>query len=289
MKILKSLQRLVVAVLIAVSAAMAADPPLHFSYKQIKIPGALQTIASQINNAGVIVGTYQDKHKRFHGFVMNGNKVITIDHPKATTTSIAGINPNGPMVLVGGYSNGGSSTGFMYRNGKFTDIHGPAGALDVGASGINDKRQIVGTFQDVNGIHGFLLIGKTYTTLDEPDAIGFTAATGINDHGKVTVYWQDVNLVTHASVYIGGVYTTVDVPNATGSAALDIDNGGDIVYGWTDANSTHGALLHNGTYYQLDFPGAQASDAHGINDKQTIIGNCQIISGVNQSFKATYK
>jgi uncharacterized membrane protein len=289
MKNVKLIQRLVVTVLLAVSAAMAGDVPLQFTYKQIKVRGALQTIASQINNAGVIVGTYQDKNKRFHGFVMNGNKVITIDHPKATSTNIAGINPNGPMVLVGGYSNGGPSTGFVYKNGKFTDIPGPAGALDVGASGINDKGQIVGTFQDVNGVHGFLLIGKTYTTLDEPEAVGFTAATGTNDHGKVTVYWQDGNLVSHASVYKGGVYTTVDVPNATGSAAFDIDNGGDIVYGWTDATTTHGALLHNGTYYQVDFPGALASDAHGINDKHTIIGNCQIISGVNQSFKATYK
>ncbi|MGA8492590.1 MAG: hypothetical protein WB711_19355 [Terriglobales bacterium] len=48
-------------------------------------------------------------------------------------------------MVAGVYNNSsGNSVGFLYKNGKYTDIPGPTGAAASVASGINDNGAIVG-------------------------------------------------------------------------------------------------------------------------------------------------
>jgi probable HAF family extracellular repeat protein len=65
------------------AAATAADaPPLTFKFTTVSVPNAILTVAQGINNAGVVVGFYEDSSAKLHGFMLNGKKVTTIDDPK---------------------------------------------------------------------------------------------------------------------------------------------------------------------------------------------------------------
>ena len=285
----------------AVAATAGDAPKLTFTFTKASVPGAMQTGPSGINNAGVMVGGYVDKNSVSHGYILNGKKLTTLDDPKAMagTTGPENLNPNGAISVVGVYNNSsGNTVGFLYKDGKYTDIPGPTGAVSSAAVSINDKGAIVGDYVDTNGrTHGFLLKGKKYTTLDEPAAFGTTAASGINNAGWIVLWYVDQQgLVESAITKDNGITYTppIDVPLAVDSYASDLNSAGDVTYFWVDsAGVGRGALLHAGKYYKVNYPKAIFTYAGGINDRQTLVGGYQLKSKNGHppllGFKATYK
>jgi hypothetical protein len=286
---------LLVGFVLALTAAAAAvdAPPLTFRFSTANVPGAVQTDPGGISNTGVTVGTYQDKAQVWHGYILNGKNLTRLDHAHSTETVCFNVNFNGPITVVGFYydSSSGKPVGFLYKNGRFVDIPGPAGTLMSYATGINDHGEIVGTYFDSNyGEHGFLLKGTTYTTLDVPGAV-VTVGSGINDRGGVVLYWVDSKGATESSLYNGKTYKTINVPGAAQSEAWALNNDGDISYEWFDSmNLAHGALLHASKYYKFDYPKSVQTYPGGINDRHVITGTYQTnINGPFQGFKVTYK
>jgi uncharacterized membrane protein len=275
-------------VLVFMIAATAAEAPtLTFKYKTVRVPGALLTTVGGINNAGAMVGQYLAKPGgNPRGFLVAGGKTH-IDHPKGSSTICKNINSSG--AIVGNYQNSSTTTmGFVYQNGKFTDIPGPAGAKSAAAYGINDNGVIVGSYQDSKGLHGFRLTGSTYKTLNVPGATA-TVATGINNKGYVVLYWQDSMDNSESSIWNGKTYQTIDVPGATNTLAMDLDNANDVVFQWFDAlYHPHGALLHGGKYYTVDHPQSMGTYGMGINDKSVVVGFYAPDNDYQGGFVATY-
>ena len=81
--------------------------------------GTWGTQAYGINDAGQVVGAYEDSSNVFHGFLdINGN-YTTIDAPGASRTSVNGINNAGQMTVE-------ASTGsFIDTNGTLTAVNVP--------------------------------------------------------------------------------------------------------------------------------------------------------------------
>ncbi len=276
-----------------VATAVAADAPkLSFSFTRETIPGAVQTIPYGLNNAGVSVGTYQDKKMVYHGYILQGKKVITLDPAKSTFSLATGINPNGSTVVGFYRTSNGNGVAFLYKSGKFTDIRGPIGAVAAFASSINDRGDVVGYFADVAQIvHGFLLQGEKYTVLNVPGA-GITYAAGINNGGKIVLYWAASRMApAQTSLFDGKTYKTINVPKALGSYATGINSAGDVTYQWVgDSGAFHGALLHAGKFYTFNYPKAAQTWGGGVNDKNVIAGQFQHTSdGPVQGFRATYR
>lgn len=283
--------------LACVLGATAGDAPkLTFKFSKANIPGAVQTFTHGVNNAGVTVGYYIDKSSA-HGYILNGKKLTKLDDPKGErdNTIANSLNPNGAISVVGVYVNTSTARpeGFLYKNGKYTDIPGPKGALQSSANSINDGGAIVGWYVDSNeAMHGFLLKGEKYTTLDAPGATEGTAATGINTRGWIVLYGYTSTGATSALTKNNGkTYTPINVPGALASFASDLNSAGDVVYEWLDSShAAHGALLQAGKYYKFDYPKAVFTYGGGINDKSTIVGWYQISNtGPVSGFKATYK
>jgi uncharacterized membrane protein len=294
MKHFKSItSKLAFVLVFTVAVAIAADAPkLTFKFTKNNVPGAQQTFAEGINNAGVTVGQYQDTSGVLHGYILNGKMLTKLDVPNGTGTSANGLPYNGAITVVGGYTNhAGASVGFLYKKGKFTDITGPTGAVDALAAWINDKEEIVGWYEDSHvRWHGFRLKGKTYKTLDVPGATT-TYAEAINNKGYIVLAWWDSSGVEHSSLYNGKTYKTIDVPftGARASQANGINNEDDIVYYWADSSGLgHGALLQAGKYYKFDHPKAVETYGDGINDNRTISGGYQAHNGLFSGIKATY-
>jgi uncharacterized membrane protein len=293
MKASKLITSILGLVLGLMATATAADaPPLTFRFTTVNVPGAQDTIPLGVNNSGVIVGQYLDKNQTYHGYILDGTRLTTLDDPNGSTTRCQNINPNGALTVVGSYGTfSGRFMGFLYKNGKFTDIPGPVGATASYANGINDSGEIVGSYTDSVGVtHGFLLKGKKYTTMDVPGA-SWTIATGINNKGRIILIWLgSQNYET--SLYNGKTYKTINVPGADGSEASGINDEGDVTYAWfhPKSNIAHGALLHGGKYFKFDDPkGADRETfAGGVNDHHVIVGGYFNHNFDMQGFKATY-
>jgi len=288
------------ALLFSSAAANAADAPkLTFKFTKANVPREFQTLVAEINNKGVMVGEYQDAKGFYHGYILDGKKLTRLNHPKGKNTGLSGINFNGPIEVVGSYTNSSdNSVGFRYTPAtkKFTDFPSPKGATSWYTGGTNDQGWIVGGYQDSSGVsHGFLLQGKKYTTLDVPNATA-SFAYGINNKGNITLTWVDSSGAYEGAVYnySAKTYTTINVPGANGSEASFINNESDITFWWIDSNGTvHGALfLHAANqFYTLDYPKAVGGTyPNGINDRNALVGEYQhFVNGPVSSFKATFK
>jgi hypothetical protein len=118
----------------------------------LDIAGITSTDPRQINNNGVVGGSYVDSSGIQHGFVLDGNNLTTFDYPGAVgVTAPEGINDAG--VVTGLWQDsGGSRHGFLYDSttGDFTQVTGPNdGSTAQEAWGINNAGLVSG---DSNGV-----------------------------------------------------------------------------------------------------------------------------------------
>ena len=112
-----------------------------------------------------------------------GYTITPLDVPGSATTALTGINDSGS--IVGYYTQGDQTSGFLYQNGVFTTVAGPAGSTDSTLRGISNTGLIVGNFAtaDKNLLQQtFLFDGSTYTVLALP--FGDGAVRSISPNGR---------------------------------------------------------------------------------------------------------
>lgn len=126
-------------------------------FTQLDVPGATNTEATGIDDAGDVVGFFSDINGD-HGFIWTNGTFTTVDFPGGTDTNIFGINNY--QEIVGSYVIGSTDHGFVRKADGTTYL-----SIDVtlpnletnSARGINDYGWIVGNYTDLNGHNqGFL-------------------------------------------------------------------------------------------------------------------------------------
>jgi probable HAF family extracellular repeat protein len=256
MKMRPSYRYVLVLVAIVMLGGATAAHPTTYEKIYVNVPGAAVTQTLGINNAGDVVGNYQDSGGSWHGFLFSGGVYTTLNVPGATRTEAWGINDAGQIV---GIFN--SNAGYMYSNGTYTlmDQLPPA-------SGINNAGQIVcngdnggqlysaGTFtsitisgiqyalpHDINNVgqlvgftwtsgaqHGFYGTPGNFTVFDVPGHVGQTNAWGMNDLGQIVGYnWGN----GQNFLLIDGVFTTLDINGEIWAISWGINNAGQITTG----------------------------------------------------------
>src|SRR5215510_13884046 len=122
------------------------------------VPGAVSTVAFQLNNSKqLVVGYYVDSSGILHGYYRDANGALhfPIDPPGSTLTVLFG--PNDRNWVVGRYDSLGVTHGlfFVPPNNFFTFDY--PGSTFTSLNGINDQGFICGRYTDASGIaHGFL-------------------------------------------------------------------------------------------------------------------------------------
>jgi uncharacterized membrane protein len=268
------------------------------TFTMIDFPGAVATLAVDINSSGQIVGEYTfTTLDNRQGFLLSNGTFTSITFPGASFTRAIGINRYGD--IVGDYVLQGSGNsnehGYLLRGGVFTTISVPNADATL-AQGINASGDIVGTYINKQGEHGFLLHGGTFTSIDFPGAAAYTEAWKINDNGEIVGRYKGGDSRYHVYVLSNGSYTSVpDVPGAVQvapgsfSEAGGVDNFGNIVssFGSSEpcdlgsAGNVHGFVLSGATYTAVDFPGANVTLAFGINDSGQVVGPYKDASGIH--------
>ena len=235
-----------------------------------------------INDAGQIVGAYVDANHLMHGYIYSNGTYTIIDDPLAGTngpypqsggstggTQAFGINNSGQ--IVGEYfDSDGALHGFSYSSGAYTTLDAPQGGGTY-ASAINSSGQIVGLY--FGEPNGFLYSNGAYTTL--PTYLsGYYQVTGINDAGQIVGMTYSGGL-PNAFLYSNGVFTSLSDPLGTnGTAAVAINNNGQIVGYYLDSsNVQHGFVYSDGIYTTIDDPlGTHGTVLTGINDLGEVVG-----------------
>ena len=264
--------------------ATATVPVRTFHFTNYRVPHALQTWLTGINDAGTIVGWFFDQQDNTHGFALSHDRLTQIDDPSGTNTQVFGINSSG--AVVGAYVTSCleeiCSEGFVYHGGRFTDVGPPTyrnlddpdDAPDSVANAINDLGDVVGFGGDGFGsAFGFIKRDHKYETVKVPGA-NDSIIVGINKTGLATVNWA-TNTTFQASLYDGSQLTTIDVPGAKESFAGGISDNGDIVLSWgsVEGGYLHGALLARGLYFRFNDPsGRNDTIPLAVNDYRTIVG-----------------
>ncbi|HLJ92101.1 MAG TPA: hypothetical protein VKU02_02805, partial [Gemmataceae bacterium] len=110
---------LVLAVFIAHPGHGCAD----YIFTTIDVPGSVQTVASGINDAGQVVGYYNEAgggRGSQHGFLLSNGLYTTLDVPGAVVTQAMGLNNVGQ--IVGSYGDAAGTHGFILSGGSYTQL-----------------------------------------------------------------------------------------------------------------------------------------------------------------------
>jgi uncharacterized membrane protein len=200
-------------------------------FTSIDVPflGQHETVATDINNRGQIVGYFEENCcNRFHAFLLERGMFTLFDapFPGVTQTLLVGINDRGQ--IVGTYFDGQGSHGFILDRGVFTSLDVPfPGAHDTTANGINNRGEIVGIYLDSNNFtQGFIFDRGTFTGLTFPPPRTITngaQVNGINDRGDIVGCHE-----LHAFIIVQGVFAFLDDPFVS-SCAGSVNNRGVIV------------------------------------------------------------
>jgi probable HAF family extracellular repeat protein len=155
----------------------------------LNYPGSDETLASAINDSGLIVGW----RSGVHGFLYDHGNYSSIDYPGAVDTFAYGINSTGD--IVGGWFDPSSLHGFLLHAGTFTSLDYPQ-ARTTQALGINDEGEIAGAYTDAyGGQHGFIYSNGVWKTVDVPGVSTFLHQ--IKNNGQVMGYYYDALNETH--------------------------------------------------------------------------------------------
>jgi uncharacterized membrane protein len=266
-----------------------APPAAAYSFSNIDLPDAANTTVSNLNNAGSIVGTFQDAAGNFHGYVTGKDGTTTVvDFPDSTGTFAEGLNDRGDV--TGFYNDAaGVSHGFILEDGNFVTLDLP-GALLTQPIGINNRRQVVGSYQSADqGFHGFLFDDGQFATIDQGPETGLAASTSpfsISNRGEIAGTFFDPDTL-RGFVGRNPVFEDFDVPGQGFTIPSGINDPGTIVGSYNDTNLVeHGFVLTRGSFSTVDFPGAPASFALGINASGLIVGLYADSAGIFHSYLA---
>jgi probable HAF family extracellular repeat protein len=233
------------------------------------------TVAQGINDAGQIVGYYQDAGGAQHGFLLSGGSYSTLNVPGAASTQANGINNAGQ---ISGYSatGGGATTGFVRSGGSYVAFTVPGGTATNGW-GINNAGTLSGYFSDATGSHGFVGNSGSFTTLDDPMGLaGSTVVHGINSAGHVVGTYTDAGGVSHGFIWSSSGFVTLDDPVGTlGTTIYGINDVGQVVGSYLDASGSNAFVESAGSFVTLNDPQAFVGSAvaYGINDLGQIVGS----------------
>lgn len=150
-------------------------------FTKLNDPSAkIGTIAYGINNAGTIVGTFDDQQ----GFVYQNGVYRTLNAPQLSgephQTQLNGIN--NPGVIVGQVFTGGIWRGFWVTNSQIHYVEA-AGSVDSQANGINGHGDIAGCHDVRSGFVSFL----TTSDANYPAQQALVSCAAAINYARVTV------------------------------------------------------------------------------------------------------
>lgn len=209
--------------------------------------GALASQAHDVNDAGLVVGSYRRSSGRSHPFLYDGHTAMDLGTMGYEFGEAFGVNASGQV--AGRVEDGpGPMHAFLFSAGSMVDI-GTLGGTEAQAFAINDLGHVVGNSALASGTaaHSFLYDG---TRMIDLGTLGgnHSEALGINRFDEIVGNSRTSSGLVHAFLYRNGsMYDLNDlIDPASGwnlEWAHDINDAGQIVGFGTVHGEQHGYLL----------------------------------------------
>ena len=160
----------------------------------------------------------------------------------------------------------------------YSDVHANSTALETDTYGVNNSGVIAGDYVDSASVqHGMLLAGKKLTTVNNKacqaiSGAGGIAFYGVNTKGDAAGWCVSAKTsLDIAFVYSKGKFTAVSFPKSNGTQATGINDKGEVVGLYFDANGAqHGFSKIGKKYTSIDVKGETSAAAWGVNNKGQI-------------------
>ncbi len=201
-----------------------------------------------------------------------------LDVPGALQTLPSGINKDGRV--VGWYTQGGVTSGFIYGDGKYTTVVYPVAAFTQ-LRGIGPDGDMVGTYRlagepSVN-IYGFTLTKSGEFIRTAYPGHTSTIAQRILPNGTILGCYHDMDTMgsMHGMTIRGAA--TSEIGTFASMQNGGTPDGRKVVGFFTDmaANKGRAFLIENGVFNAFDAPASTATDAWDISPTGTIVGSFQ--------------
>ena len=246
---------------------------------------SLQSGALAINNQGQVVGWAADPATGCfaNAFFWAGNgapmqDLGTFDGQLTSTSTAITVSNNG--WVVGRSSNGNTTIAFLWTGGAIKNI-GTLGGAAAFAFGVNSAGTVVGGSLTASGsLHGFIYNNGIMTDT------GSLVGEAISDSGDIAAYLPGgIGVMSTYLVAASGQSQNVGSLGGIDTQPSAINDTGQIVGFSTTPQATHAFLYSAGTMTDLGvLVGAVQSDAFGINDAGTVVGESAWASGTAHAF-----
>ena len=215
----------------AVIAKTRSNPPRAVKVEVFGCNNVGSTMATSINNQGLIVGSCSDIKQTIEkgsGFVRAPNgKHILLNIPGADHTLATGLNDLNQVVgyyytpYIQGKSGLSRIHGFLWRNNRFYKIDFPLPNTYTRLWSINRQGKILGdyvTFDPITNetlVHRWFIYEQGNFILDFPENLEYMGGptitlTDINNAGQIVVQrWNYGPEIDGVSIYKNGVFTPV--------------------------------------------------------------------------------
>lgn len=254
-------------------------PPVRaqilFTVTDLGTLGGTQSIASDINNSGQIVGNSAVSSGINHAFTYANGVMTDLGTLGGTQSYAYGINNSGQIVGESNNPTEGLSA-FRYSAGSIVQLPnlGGMGVNNSSAAGINDSGLIAGLSYGWDGTaHAVLINGGTITDLKTSEYANLAMA--INNSGQVAGYFWSAPLTQpRAFLYSGGSMTALGTLGGSSSSAEGMNDSGQVV-GWstTAGGADHAFLYSGGSMLDLGTLGGANSIAMQINNSGKVVGS----------------
>ena len=263
-----------------VAAPLAISPAAHAAYNLTFVTDPTDNNFINllgINDSGVIGGFDNSS-----GFTLTlPNNFTNQNFPGSTSSMVTGINAAGDTSGI--YMDAAGNThGYTDIGGTFKTVDNPLSAVFNQALGINNSDETVGYYAPTQagqpGDIAYSQTGGTFTDINHLLPTNFNSqAVGINSDSTpwiVGFYQPDAALATSFGfVDEDGTIQTIDPFGSTFTQALGVNDLGEIVGFYTDADGIqHGYIDNGGLFTSFDPPGSASTTINGLNDKGDIVG-----------------
>jgi uncharacterized membrane protein len=200
-----------------------------------------------------------------------------IDFPNANATRAMSINANGD--IVGSYTIGSATHGYLLRDGNFTSIDYP-GSVFTEIWGINPQGDMIGRYRiagdGMSRTRGFLLSRDgTFTDISVGNHM-HTLPTGISPAGDVVGCFHDTNFLKDMRGYLQHGQSINTFEAFPSSMHNGVTRGGEMVVGisFDSPTTVHSYVVTKKGTTTFDFPapGVTFTEAWDVNPSGTIVG-----------------
>jgi len=257
-------------------------------------PGAgNSTLPQKINDAGDIVGLYNDSSEVSRGFVRfrNGNFSAPIVDPNDTCNVTEGRGINNSRLICGSYQNGSDCFyhGYFWMGGNFSEFDIPH-SLSTEVVGVNNVGDFCGDFTDSTGLmQAFVSIGGTITPFSVPGAAS-TIALGLNSSNQTNGSYVDATGINHGfwRGSNGALHFPIDPPGSTLTILFANNVSNWMVGRYKTADGViHGLFfIPPNRFFTFDYPGSTFTSLNGINRDGFISGRYRDASGIDHGIIA---